>query len=60
MQANKFRIIQEVYNVKTFGTTQKGTSIDNAIYWEIFYDNCEIYSIKSHKLFAKVIRQQST
>jgi len=22
MQANKFRIIQEVYKVKTFGTTQ--------------------------------------
>jgi len=26
MQANKFRIIQEVYKVKTFGTTQVGSN----------------------------------
>ena len=29
MQANKFRIIQEVYKVKTFGTTQATREIEN-------------------------------
>lgn len=31
MQANKFRIIQEVYKVKTFGTTQKIHHAENLI-----------------------------